>query len=157
MKDYDHVRANFKGAKLLVIEDSDDHWMFIKSALQYSLPEVTAVRVTTSEQALGLLNDWCIQEWEMPKLIIQDLYLPSREMGWQLLEHIKSLPAPASHIPVVIMSSSEYKSDITESYQRGSSSYLIKPRRFTEWIAYFKELRAYWWETVTLPPMHFSI
>lgn len=151
------IQTNFKRAKILVIEDNVDHWHLIKSAMQQCLSEVIPVWVSTAQQALDLLNDWSQEEWEVPKLILQDLYLPSREEGWQLLQQIKSLPAPCSRIPVVMFSASSEADDINEAYQRGSSSYLVKPLTFPEWVAYFQELRSYWWETVTLPPMRFSV
>lgn len=156
-KNTETIRANFSRAKVLVIEDSADHWTLMKSAMQQCLPEVTPVRVDTADQALELLDSWATQEWEMPKLILQDLYLPNRTDGWYLLEQIKARPAPCNRIPVVMLSSSDYRTDIEEAYRRGSSSYLVKPTSFAEWLTYFQELRTYWWETVTLPPLQFSL
>lgn len=156
-KQQDTIKANFKRAKLLIIEDNSDHWVLIKRALHQCLPEVMAIRIDTPKQALTLLNDWVTQEWELPKLILQDLYLPDRADGWDLLLQIKALPAPCSQIPVVILSSSDNRSDIEEAYRRGSSSYLVKPTSYEEWVTYFQQLREYWWETVTLPPIQFSL
>lgn len=150
-------KANFTQAKVLLVEDKDDHYLLIERAMKEYLPEVSLVRVSTPVEALSLLDDWCTQEWEMPKLILQDLYLPTREDGWHLLGKIKSMPAPGNQIPVIILSSSDYREDIEEVYQRGGTSYLVKPVSFMEWQAYFQELRAYWWETVTLPPLQFSV
>lgn len=149
--------ANFKWAKVLVIEDNIDHWTLMKRAMLQRLPEITPVRVDTPDQALVLLNDWCTQEWELPKLIFQDLYLPSRTDGWSLLQQIKAMPAPCNQIPVIIMSASSFRDDINEAYERGSASYAVKPINFTEWLTYFDEVRAYWWETVALPPVQFSV
>lgn len=80
-----------------------------------------------------------------------DLYLPNRENGWRLLEQIKSTTGALSKIPVVLFSSSNSQSDIAEAYDRGCSSYLVKPTRTDNWVAYFQMLRTYWWEAVTLP------
>ena len=157
MKPYETIGANFKRARILVIEDNEDHWILIKNAIQHCLPEVTPTWAQTSDQAMDLLNDWSIQEWELPKLILQDLYMPSREDGWHLLKQIRGLPAPGSQIPIIMLSASDHPADITDAYQRGSSSYMVKPTDFTGWLTYFQELRNYWWETVTLPPMRFSV
>ncbi len=156
-KNQDTIKANFKRAKLLLIEDNSDHWTLIKRAMQQCLPEVTPIRIDTPRKALALLNDWTTQEWELPKLILQDLYLPNRADGWNLLTQIKALPAPCNQIPVVILSSSDNRVDIEEAYQRGGSSYLVKPSNYEEWVSYFQQLREYWWETVTLPPIQFSL
>ena len=150
------IKANFRLAKVLVIEDNDDHWLFIKQAIQQSLSEVTPVRVATSEQALALLNEWHHQEWEVPKLILLDLYLPDSKDGWALLEQIKRLPSPLNQVRIVMLSSSESTADILKAYQMGIASYTVKPMNFPDWVTYFQELRAYWWETVSLPPTHYS-
>ena len=92
----------------------------------------------------------------MPKLIILDLYLPKRADGLELLRQIKALPSPCNQLPVVMLSSSSDRTDISQSYQYGGSSYLVKPTDFEAWLTYFQELRTYWWETVTLPPLQFS-
>ena len=145
------IRDNFKNAKLLIIEDNPDHATVIKSAIHYCLPEVSYVLATTEEEALAYLSRCSWEEWELPKLILLDLYLPTRQNGWRLLEQIKSMSSALSRVPVVLLSYSNARSDITEAYQRGCSSYLVKPSQFADWLSYFQMLRMYWWETATLP------
>lgn len=156
-KEKETRKANFTQAKVLLVEDNNDHYLLIERAMKEYLPEVSLVHVGTPLEALSLLDEWSTQEWEMPKLILQDLYLPAREDGWYLLEQIKLMPIPGNQIPVIILSSSDNREDIEEVYQRGGTSYLIKPASFAGWQTYFQELRAYWWETVTLPPLQFSV
>ena len=155
--DQERLQSNFKRAKVLVIDDSDDHWFLIQNALRECLPEIASVRVADPVEALALLSDWSTQEWEIPKLILQDLYLPDREDGWDLLRQIKAMPAPCNQIPIIMFSSSDTREDITDAYHYGCASYLVKPISYEGWINYFQELRSYWWETVTLPPMQFSV
>ena len=153
----DTIKTNFNRAKLLIVEDNLDHWMIIKKAMDQCLSEVTPVLATTAQQALTMLEEWHCQEWDVPKLILLDLYLPDRTDGWALLRQIKRLPSPCNQIPVIILSASSDSTDISDSYQFGSSSYVIKPKDFSDWLIYFRELRTYWWETVTLPPTQFSM
>lgn len=151
------VRDNFKNAKLLIIEDNPDQRMLIESAIRRSLPEVNYVLTTTEDEAVMYLNQCSQAEWEMPKLILLDLYLPTREIGWRLLDYIKSMSSALSKIPVVLLSASSARADITEAYQRGCSSYLVKPSQFADWLNYFQTLRTYWWETATLPKAGISL
>ncbi len=150
-------KANFRRAKVLVIDDNQDHWVVIQKAMLATLPEVTPVWVDTPRQALVLLQEASYQEWDMPKLILLDLYLPERKDGWQLLKQIKSMASPFDHIPIVMLSSSVNNSDITEAYTLGVSSYLVKPIDFEGWLTYFTEIRQYWWETVTLPLLQYKL
>lgn len=151
------IKANFNLAKVLVVDDSDDHWHLIQKSLKACLPEVKSVRAATPQQALNLLNEWETQEWELPKQILLDLYMPDRKDGWGLLKQIKAMPAPLNQIPIVMLSSSTDNYDILKAYQLGVSSYLVKPASYEEWLAYFQELRTYWWETTTLPPLQFTL
>ncbi len=156
MQDNETVRANFKRARILVVEDNDDYWVLIQRAMLQMLPEVIPVRAANRDKAHELLADWSRDEWEMPRLILLDLYLPERNDGWQVLADIRNLASPCNQVPVVMLSSSNVQADITEAYRRGSSSYLVKPTVYSEWLDYFKQLRIYWWETVTLPPMRMA-
>jgi CheY-like chemotaxis protein len=146
-------KANFKNARVLVVEDNNDYWVLIQRAMLEILPEVKPIRAATLQQAHELLVEWSRDEWEMPKLILLDLYLPEREQGWQVLAAIRSLASPCNTVPVVMLSSSTDQADISEAYSRGSSAYLVKPTDFGSWLDYFKQLRTYWWETVRLPVM----
>lgn len=154
----ERVRSNFKRAKLLLIDDdSDEQWVIMKKAMQQALPEVSLVPVATAEEASQLLSEWSTQEWELPKLIMLDLYLPTREDGWQLLRRIKAMSEPCSRIPIVALGALADMADIEATYQYGVSSYVVKPIGFDGWLTYLRELRTYWWETVTLPPVQFSL
>ena len=152
---YERIRGNFKHPKVLVIDDNADHLVLIKNAMHHCLPEVELVCAETPNQALTLLDDWITQEWELPKLILQDLYLPAKADGWALLAQIKSMSPVSRQIPIVILSSSNCRADIDEAYQYGGTLYMVKPFNGAGWLTQFKELRTYWWETVTLPPMQF--
>jgi len=151
------VRTNFNNARLLIIEDNLDHGLIMIDSMSQCLPEVKPILVSTEEEALTYLNRCSTEEWALPKLILLDLYLPNRQNGWRLLEQIKAMPAAMSKIPVVLLSQSTEKNDIHEAYQRGCSSYLVKPRLSTDWLQQFQSLRTYWWETVTLPKMGYSL
>ncbi|AUD01800.1 response regulator [Spirosoma pollinicola] len=154
--DQSRIKANFSRAKLLIIDDNDDQWMLIRRAMQECLSEVTPIRASTPEQAIDLLSDWQFQEWEIPKLILLDLYLPDSQEGWGLLRQIKTMPSPFNHIPIVMFSSSSSAEDISTAYQLGVSSYVVKPTDFKDWLSYFQEIRSYWWETITLPPIQYT-
>lgn len=156
IQDNEKVRTNFKRARILVVEDNDDYWVFIQRAMLQVMPEVIPLRAASRNQARELFNEWSLDDGRMPKLVLLDLYLPGRDQGWQVLADIKELQAPYNQVPVVMLSSSNVQADITEAYRRGSSSYLVKPTAFSEWLDYFKQLRTFWWETVTLPPMRLA-
>jgi CheY-like chemotaxis protein len=149
--------TNSKPVRILIIEDNDDHWLFIEKAIHMCFPEVAAIRVASAERALTFLEECLIEEWQLPRLILQDLYLPNLEDGLTFLRRVKAMPFACRQIPIVMLSSSAVRADIVEAYQAGISSYCLKPPGFEGWIALFKGLRVYWLETVALPRPYYSL
>lgn len=143
--------------RLLVVDDQEDQWHLIEWAFRQGLPEAHIKWTPTSEKAMAYLNDCSIQGWDLPDLILLDLYMPQREDGCKTLTSIRSLPDPLNRVPVVMLSSSNQPEDIHEAYKRGCSSYMIKPTNQTDWLRYFQTLQTYWWETATPPPMPYLI
>ena len=145
------IRRNFRGAKILLIEDNPDHCTIIQSVLEQSMPEVDLLIAATGEQALNQLGLCQELEQALPRLILLDLYLPEREDGWKLLQLLKEPESPYRLIPVTLLSHSEEPQDVQMGYDLGISSYIVKPTSFERWLLYFQSLRQYWWQTVTLP------
>ncbi|RRB18155.1 response regulator [Larkinella knui] len=144
-----------KQAKILVIEDNRDHWNLIEKAMKECFVEVEPVWAENSQQALAYLEDCLLVGQGLPLFILLDLYLPEREDGWKLLEQIRSKKTPIDLLPIVVLSSSVYDEDITESYDRGITSYLVKPSDFKDWISSFQALKEYWVDTVALPDLNY--
>lgn len=149
------VRDNFRNARLLIIDDNADHRFLIQKALQQSMPEVNVTLVANEDEAMAYLNQCQAGDREIPRLVLLDLYLPDRQSGWRLLDYIRDSSTAISKIPVVLFSNSDHRDDVTGSYQRGCSSYVVKPTLVSEWQLYFDLIRSYWWETVTLPKTSF--
>lgn len=152
---YNIINTNLKNAKILIVEDNDDQWVLIEQAMHQCMSEITAQRVSTIEQALTLLEGWHYQEWEIPKLILLDLYLPNNADGLQLLSQIRAMSAPVSKVPIIMLTSSDDHTDIEKAYELGISAYMVKPIEFADWLTCFCELRTYWLETVTLLPVQY--
>ena len=146
-------RAARKKARILVVEDNPDQWQLIERALTLCLSEVEPVWVANPEKALDFLEDCVVVGGRLPVFILLDLYLPKREDGWNLLELLRARPAPIGYLPIVVLSSSNLAEDITESYDRGITSYVVKPTNFDQWIEYFQALKEYWLDTVALPDL----
>jgi two-component system, chemotaxis family, response regulator Rcp1 len=101
-------------------------------------------------EAIDLLNgagNW--SEPGYPTLIVLDLNLPRKD-GRQVLASIKSDDL-LRRIPVVVLSSSDSKKDITSCYQLGANSYIIKPAELNAYRAAVRNLEEFWFGTASLP------
>lgn len=137
---------------ILFIDDNPDHCSLIETALTYCFPSgVSCTCQNTVEAALSWLNNSFQNEFVLPKLILLDLYLPTKEAGLDLIQQIKALGTPFIQIPIIVFSHSEAQSDIKAAYQLGVNAYQIKPLTTEDWQSCFQHIRDYWWQTVTLP------
>jgi two-component system response regulator len=79
---------------------------------------------------------------EQPKLILLDLKLPLVD-GLEVLRRIKGDDRTRT-IPVVVLTSSAEGPDITESYQLGANSYIVKPVDYEQFVKAVRDLGLYW-------------
>jgi CheY-like chemotaxis protein len=142
--------APSRRAKLLVVEDNDDHWTMIERALKESWPDVQVMRTATVDETVAYLTACENSDNALPRLILLDLYMPERENGLALLDALKANPA-FKLLPVVVLSVSNEPEDIRECYDLRSNSYMVKPKLYPEWLACFEHFRRYWSDAVTLP------
>jgi len=77
-----------------------------------------------------------------PDLVLLDLRLP-RVDGFEVLRRMKATQE-VSHIPVVVLSTSDAEGDIAAAYQTGACSYLVKPAEFEAYIDLIRGLGHYW-------------
>jgi CheY-like chemotaxis protein len=85
-----------------------------------------------------------------PDLILLDLNLPRMD-GHEVLAQIKG-DYSLKTIPTIILTTSDAKADIAESYQLHANCYLTKPVQLGAFNCLVKSTSDFWLSTVTLPP-----
>ena len=148
MGDHDEV-------EILLVEDNPTDAELAMRALRKGNIANRATWLKDGAQAIDFI--FCKGEYAnrlpctQPKLILLDLYLPRREDGWRLLGWFKNKDGALHRIPVVVLSNSTDQADVRTAYEQGVTSFLIKPLDYDHWLDYFRTLKQYWWDTVTLP------
>lgn len=142
--------AALRRASVLLVEDSPDQQTLISHILRWTLPELRPVWASDADEALAYLGECEANHLPLPRLMLLDLYLPTREQGWALLQRLKQ-SQPFARMPVVMLSRSVDAEDIKTSYDLGATSYIAKPSTLDEWNAYFQSIRHYWFNIITLP------
>ena len=131
---------------ILLVEDSEDDSAFFIHALKDSNPEAQLLIARDGVRALSLIfgagNPDEAVPAVRPKLIVLDLKLP-KVSGLEVLRKLKTNPHTRT-IPVVVLSSSQEKRGLAESYQLGVNSYLVKPMDFDEFAELVRILGRYW-------------
>lgn len=138
---------------ILIVEDSHEDFAIIRRALTKAAVTNDIIRCKDAFDALDYLYrradyaDAAVSP--RPAIILLDLNLPGMT-GRELLQHIKVEPR-LNDIPVIVLSTSGDAGDMRTCYALGAAGYIRKPIQPARLVAAFKNLAAYWFETVSLP------
>lgn len=130
---------------ILIIEDNDDHFTLVESAILETSTNLDITRCIRGEHAIKYLQ---ARESETdplyPSLIILDLQLVGMS-GHDVLKAVKT-HENWRRIPVVILSSSEAKCDMDAAYDAYANSYISKSSSYQELRKKLNQLTQYWSE-----------
>jgi len=132
---------------ILLVEDDPAHAEIVLRNLTNLQERVRCIaHLSDGQQALDYLHragqHSDPESSPRPDLVLLDLRLP-RVDGFEVLRRMKA-SNDVSHIPVVVLSTSEAERDITAAYQTGACSYLVKPAEFGAYIELLRGLGHYW-------------
>jgi two-component system response regulator len=88
---------------------------------------------------------------DVPQVVLLDLNLP-KVGGHDVLRAIRA-DARTRLIPVVVLTSSKQERDLTEGYNLGANSYVVKPVDFPQFSAAVAQLGLYWLLLNERPPI----
>lgn len=109
---------------LIVDDDEDDQDIFCEAVGEIN-KSIVCIRAVNGEDALYNLS---LNKETLPDLIFLDLNMPRLD-GKQFLKEIKKLDN-ARHVPVIIYSTSNLKTDREETKLLGAADFLNKPTEF---------------------------
>jgi CheY-like chemotaxis protein len=137
---------NFEKIDILLVEDNPYDAELSLRALQKKKLANNVEWVQDGADALDFL--FCSGVYvnrpkgELPRLILLDIKLP-RVSGIEVLRQIKADPETRS-IPVVMLTSSAEVQDLSECYQLGVNSYIVKPVEFESFQEEVEKAGFYW-------------
>lgn len=147
------MSSQTKPVTILMAEDDDEDFMLTADALHEARVLNTLYRVKDGEELMEYLllkgKYPSRAEAPLPSLILLDLNMPRKD-GREALKEIETHPA-LRKIPVVVLTTSEAKEDISRCYEIGANSYITKPVSFEGLVKALKSLGQYWFEIVELP------
>lgn len=139
---------------VLVVEDNDDDFEAVESALQYDRQFAGSIkRCASGHDALDFLKsrrgDTRANDEPLPSLIILDLNLLG-VTGLEVLACVKA-DETLKMIPVIVMTSSTDQRDIEACYRAGANAYLQKEMELDGLFSAVARLKEFWLETAILP------
>jgi chemotaxis family two-component system response regulator Rcp1 len=134
--------------QVLLVDDNEDDVFLTTEAFQEANVNAEIIVHRDGVDALAFLHD---KTHKKPHLILLDLNMPRKD-GRETLAELKSDP-DLKNIPVVILTTSDSESDIEQAYNLHANSFITKPINFDEFVISVKNLKAFWFKTVKLPPV----
>jgi two-component system response regulator len=130
--------------KIMIIEDNEQDYNMLVRAFKEVGIENPVVYHNNGDTALEHLQE---KKSEMPEYIFLDLNMPGID-GRDVLRKIKGHDR-LSKITIIVMTSSNKKSDIEDCYDNGADNYIMKPMGFEGYINEAKMIRSF----ITNPEM----
>ena len=139
--------------RILLVEDSPRDAELALNALEAHQLANEVVHVRDGAEALDYLyrrGQFAGRTDGQPALVLLDLKLPKVD-GLEVLRQIKGDQA-LKLIPVVMMTSSREERDLLHSYQLGVNAYVVKPLKFSDFIAAVQQVGGFWAVVNEAPP-----
>lgn len=132
--------------EILLVEDRPEDAEMTMMALKDSNLINNIHWVEDGEEALDYLfarNKYAENSHaQIPYLILLDLKMP-KVGGLEVLKQIKKDPK-TKKIPVVVLTTSRTSNEVSEAYELGANSYIVKPVDFEQFTQTVKEIGLYW-------------
>ena len=144
---------------ILIVEDNEDDIALTRRALSKSDIQSDVVIARDGQEAidylLGKENSGeeisTTKDSNLPLFVLLDLNMP-RVNGLEVIKRVRSHPRTQS-LPIVVLTTSDERSDVINSYKFGANSYVRKPLDNNQFVAAIQCLHLYWKEH-NVPPPH---
>lgn len=137
---------------ILLVEDNPSDVQLVEDAFERVSDEISVHAVSDGAKALAFLSDRRANDARpVPDLLLLDLNVP-RVHGFEILETLREDSALAA-LPVIVLTSSDDKTDIAESYGLSANAYLTKPDDNDEFVSLARAIKEFWVKTAQLPPV----
>lgn len=134
---------------ILLAEDNDDHAELMIEALE-DYHELNRIeRAANGEELVNFLESLQLVDTTFPDLILLDLKMPRLD-GFGVLSQLKS-DNRLRRIPIMVVSTSDYRTDVDKAFQLGANSYITKPIHHDEFLKKMQALNEFWVRTSERP------
>ena len=132
---------------MLLVGDNPDDMEFALLALRENGLAGKVVVARDGQEALDYLFSGAAED--PPGFVLLDLKMP-RVDGFEVLRQMRANEA-TSHLPVVILSSSNEECDLEDCYKLGANSYVQKSLDFSRFTESIKQIGRYWLDLNEVP------
>lgn len=148
----DNMNNYYGCLNILLVDDSEDDIMVARKAFsQLSFPHKleTAQSAQDALDYLQCRGRYADRKPVLPDMLLLDIHMPIMD-GFALLRLLKA-DQHLKKIPVIMLTSSAAREDVSHSYEFGAASYLTKPESFEGLKTLLGNFGKYWLTISALP------
>ncbi len=131
---------------ILIVDDDENSIILLESAFEAAKVSKLLKVTTTGGEAMDYLSGKGVyadrRKYPWPALMLLDLNMPAID-GFDLLAWWRTYPQ-RKNLPIVVMSSSDVKSDVEKAIALGAAAYYVKPVDFYGLVKIARELGDRW-------------
>ncbi len=144
------MKPHTNALEILLVEDNPADVDLILESFAETGRGTRLHPVRNGEDAMRFLRqEGAYSDAVSPDLVLLDLNLPRMD-GREFLEAIKSDPALRA-LPVIVLTSSQARKDITTSYELHANCYITKPLGLSHFYRIAEAIEGFWGDVATLP------
>ncbi len=129
--------------KVLLVEDKESDVRLVKEAFSILNIETDLNAVYDGEEALNyIFKKGKYASAQTPDIVIMDIKMPKKN-GREVLKEIRE-NSSTKDITVFMLTNSDAKEDILDSYEHRANSYMTKPLELSEFVEIIKYINEMW-------------
>lgn len=134
---------------ILLAEDNPGDSRLIQEGFREASIDPVFHTATDGQRTIEYLRKLRNDPTAYPDLLLLDLNMPRKD-GFDVLEELRENPEYPP-LPVLVLTSSEAREDVTKSYELAANAYLTKPSTPDQFVSLAKSIEAFWVHEVQLP------
>lgn len=137
---------------ILLVDDNEDDILMARSVFEHFGFPYDLETMSDARQALDYLQcagKYAGRKRSLPDLLLLDIHMPLMD-GFALLRAVKA-DLSLKKLPVIMLTSSSSREDITKSFEYGAASYLTKPDSLEGYKNLLHNFGKYWLTVSALP------
>ncbi len=139
-----------RSTHVMLVEDNDNDVELTRLGFRRARFAVEQHRVGDGEKCMAFLRkEGEYRDAPTPELILLDLEMPRMD-GHEVLEEISRDPR-LTHLPIVVLTTSDAHTDVLSSYKLRCSSCIVKPFDFERFASVVQGIANDWFTLVVLP------